>query len=57
MTHNSYYHLHYYVYPLIYWLELITDLLCLESASFDVAYMSELDPTWNDDKLQTLLNP
>jgi len=56
-AHNSFYHLHYYIYPLIYWLELITDLICLEKAGFDVAYFSELDPTWNDEKLQTLLNP
>ena len=57
MAHNSFYHLHYYVYPLIYWLELITDLICLEKTSFDVAYLSEFDPMWNDEKLQTLLNP
>lgn len=57
ISHNSFYHLHYYVYPLIYWLELITDLVCLEKSTFDVAYLSELDPTWNDHKLQTLFNP
>lgn len=56
-AHSSFYHLHYYVYPLIYWLELITDLACLEQTSFDVAYLSELDPTWNDEKLQTLVHP
>ena len=56
-AHNSFYHLHYYVYPLIYWLELITDLVCLEQSTFDVAYLSELDPSWGDEKLQTLLNP
>lgn len=54
---SSFYHLHYYIYPIVYWLELLTDLVCLEKSSFDVAYLSELDPTWNDDKLQTLLNP
>lgn len=57
ISHDSFYHLHYYVYPLVYWLELITDLICLEQAGFDVAYLSELDPIWNDEKLQTLLNP
>ena len=56
-AHNSYYHLHYYIYPVIYWLELLTDLACLEKSSFDIAYMSELDPIWGDEKLQTLLNP
>lgn len=57
IKHNSFYHLHYYIYPLVSWLELITDLVCLEQANFDLAYLSELDPTWNDEKLQTLLNP
>lgn len=57
VSHHSFHHLHYYVYPLVYWLELITDFLCLEQSTFDVAYMSELDVTWNDDKLQQLLNP
>ncbi len=56
-THSSFYHLHYYVYPLIYWLELLTDFMCLEQSTFDVAYMSEFDITWNDPKLQSLLNP
>jgi conjugal transfer pilus assembly protein TraU len=56
-SQDSFYHVHYYVYPLIYWLELITDFACLESSTFDVAYMSEFDVTWNDEKLQNLLNP
>lgn len=56
-SHRSFYHVHYYIYPLIYWLELITDFICLEQSTFDVAYISELDVTWNDEKLQTLLNP
>lgn len=57
VKHNSFYQLHYYVYPLIYWLELLMDFICLEQTGFDLAYLSELDPTWNDEKLQTLLNP
>lgn len=56
-AHRSFYHVHYYIYPLIYWLELITDFICLEQSTFDVAYISEFDVSWNDEKLQTLLNP
>lgn len=56
-TQHSFYHLHYYIYPLIYWLELLTDFACLEEGAFDVAYMSEFDVTWNDPKMQSLLNP
>lgn len=53
----AFYQVHYYVYPLIYWLELITDILCFEKANFDVAYLSELDPTWDNDEWNALQNP
>ena len=56
-SHKSFYHVHYYIYPLVYWLELLTDFLCLEASTFDVAYLSEFDITWNDDKMQQLMNP
>ncbi|MFN9001673.1 MAG: conjugal transfer pilus assembly protein TraU [Holosporales bacterium] len=56
-TNTSFYHLHWYAYPVIYWLELIADFICLEKGSFDVGWMSEFDPMWNDDKLASLLNP
>ena len=54
---HSFYHAHYYVYPVIYWLKLFTDFICLEKTSIDVAYMSEIDPTWGDDSLTTIINP
>lgn len=54
---HSFYHVHWYIYPLIYWLELVTDFLCLEQSSMDVAYMSEFDPLWNNDELNAILNP
>lgn len=54
---TSGYHVHYYVYPVMYWMELLTDFLCLERMNFDVAYVTELDPLWQDDQLSTLINP
>lgn len=54
---TSFYHLHWYTYPVITWLELITDWICLESQQLDVAWMSEFDPSWADDELNFLLNP
>lgn len=54
---RSFYQVHWYVYPVIYWLELLTDFICLEKASFDVAYLTELDPLWNDDETGFILNP
>lgn len=54
---HSFYHAHYYVYPLIYWLELLTDFVCLEQASLDIAFLSEFDPLWNDDETNFILHP
>jgi len=31
--------------------------LCVEQDSFDIAYLTELDPTWNNDELSLILNP
>ncbi|MBY0500440.1 MAG: TraU family protein [Alphaproteobacteria bacterium] len=56
-TQNSFYQVHWYVYPVIYWLELLVDFLCLEAQSFDVAYLTEFDPLWNADELSFILNP
>ena len=54
---QSFYQIHWYIYPLIYWLELLIDFACLEKHSFDVAYMSEFDPLWNDDEAAAILEP
>ena len=53
----SLYHVHYYIYPLLYWLNLLLDALCLETDGFDIAYITELDPTWKNDILAAILNP
>lgn len=50
-------HVHWYTYPLLYWLELLTDFLCLEQSSFDIAYVTELDPLWQDDSLNLIISP
>jgi conjugal transfer pilus assembly protein TraU len=51
------YHVHWYIFPLMYWLELLTDFLCLENASFDIGYVTELDPLWRDDELSAIISP
>ncbi len=54
---GSSWHAHYYYYPLISWLGTIVDGLCMQSTLFDIAYVSEFDPLWNDSELNTLVNP
>jgi conjugal transfer pilus assembly protein TraU len=54
---SSFYHVHYYIYPVIYWLNLITDFGCLEEADMDVAYLSEYDPSHTDDKMANFFSP
>ncbi len=56
-THHSFYQVHWYVYPIMYWLEVLTDFVCLENMSIDLAYLTELDPLWGDDQKAFILNP
>ncbi len=54
---HSFYQVHWYVYPVIYWLELLVDFICIEKNGFDIAYLTELDPFWNDDETSFIINP
>jgi conjugal transfer pilus assembly protein TraU len=54
---TSFHHVHYYTYPILSLLGLLTDFQCVESGELDVAYMSEFDPLWGDDSLQNIFNP
>lgn len=54
---QSFYHVHWYFYPLVSWLEILTDFECITKGTLDVGYMSELDPLWNDEATNFILNP
>lgn len=57
LTQSSRWQAHWYVDPVMYYLEVVLDHPCLETGYFDVAYLTEVDPTWNDDEMTMLLNP
>ncbi len=51
-------YVHWYLYPIFSMLELVLDAICLQNGSgFDVAYITEVDPTWHDDELSFILSP
>lgn len=54
---GTFYHTHWYKYPLISWLGIITDDMCMQGGQYDIGYLSELDPMWNDDTLSLFVNP
>ena len=54
---SGFYHVHWYKYPLVLWLNIITAVGCMQTDDFDIAYLTELDPMWNDDELGFVLNP
>ncbi|MEZ8082809.1 conjugal transfer pilus assembly protein TraU [Enterovibrio norvegicus] len=54
---NAFYHAHWYKYPVIYWLQLMQSASCMATDNFDVAYLTELDPFWEDDEMTFILNP
>ncbi|HAU0160088.1 TPA: conjugal transfer pilus assembly protein TraU [Legionella pneumophila] len=54
---RAFFHVHWYKYPLINWLNLITSVGCLQKGDFDIAYLTELDPTWQDSEMSFVLSP
>lgn len=54
---STFYQAHYYIFPIYALLELLTDFICLQMTGFDMAYLTEVDPLWNNDTLSAILNP
>jgi conjugal transfer pilus assembly protein TraU len=54
---RTFFQSHYYIFPIYAILELMTDFICMEITGFDVAYITEVDPLWNDDSLSAIINP
>lgn len=50
-------HVHWYINPIMYLLQIILDNACIENQQFDLAYLSEVDPTHLDDELEGLMSP
>jgi conjugal transfer pilus assembly protein TraU len=48
---------HYFIYPIIGMMDLLVDSACLEADGFDVGFITEIDPTWNQDYLMAILDP
>lgn len=56
-TNTSLYQAHWYTNPVLVWLEVLADTPCLETGKFDLGYVTELDPSWNNDELSMILSP
>lgn len=54
---HAFFNVHWYKYPLVYWLNILTDMGCMETGDFDIAYLTELDPSWRDDEMSFVLSP
>lgn len=48
---------HWYLMPIWHMLDLFLDVPCLPVEGFDLAYITEIDPTWNNDSIGFVLNP
>lgn len=55
--HKSYYHVHWYVFPIFYAFELLLDFACVDQSQIDLLHLSEFDPFWDNDELALLHNP
>ena len=56
-TQGAFYQVHWYGYPLMNWLGIIGGLTCSAGGEFGLDYLSELDPTWDDDTSSSTVSP
>lgn len=49
--------MHYYIFPAWAVLDMFVDLPCVEKKEFDVAMITEVLPTWNDEVMALMMNP
>jgi len=48
---------HWYMFPIWGILDIFIDMPCFEMGGIDVGYITEIDPTWNNDVLAFIINP
>ena len=54
---SSFKQAHYLIFPVWSMLEILTDAICVEGGGLDVAYITEVDPMWQDDELTAIIQP
>lgn len=54
---SSFAQAHYWIFPVWSLLGLLTDFVCVDSSGLDVAYITEVDPLWNDSQLAFIIQP
>lgn len=57
VKYQNFYQAHTYIDPILYLLEVPIDMACTQASGFDITYLTELDPLWNNDSLTFFLNP
>ena len=54
---KAFYHVHQYIYPILSILNLLTDFSCMDTSSYDLAYISELDPSYSSPNIANFMHP
>lgn len=57
-SNRSFYQVHHFTYPVLSWLGMsFTSQACMRPEPFEMGYISEIDPLWDNEELSFLLNP
>jgi len=56
-TRGAFMQAHWYTNPLLSWLEIFDNFPCLDGGGLDLAYVTEIDPSWNEDDIALIIAP
>ncbi|KDN94715.1 TraU family protein [Hydrogenovibrio marinus] len=51
VSQSSFYQVHWYANPILYWLGALSGSTCLDRSPFDILDITEVNPVWNDEEL------
>ncbi len=54
---SSFAQAHFFYFPAVTLMQKTVDNMCEDNSQFDLGYITEIDPMWNDDELATILQP
>lgn len=54
---SAFYHVHWYHFPVLSMMDVLSHGQCIEEGLWDLGYMSEFDLAWNSDEWRNVLNP
>lgn len=57
VSKKTFMQVHWWAYPVMEIIDMMVDSTCVQAGGIDLAFITEVDPIWQDDELSAIINP